>query len=203
MCFKSAIFIDGPYFDRVLRDWGSPRIDFDLLASDLAYPDTFFRTYYYHCLPYLSPVPTPEEEERLEGKRRFFSALDRLERFEVREGKLEFRGTDRETNRPILEQKRLSAYLTADLVQLAVKKSIDRAVLVTGDSDFLPAMRIAQTEGILVHLYHGTESQKPSRALWETADERTEFTADLLQITTLNEETSEEDRGPRVFGGLI
>ena len=140
---QTAIFVDGGYFDRVSRDCGSPRIDFGKLATELAKPDDLLRTYYYHCLPYLSPVPTQEEEERLEGKKRFFSALNRLNRFEVREGKLEFRGTDRESNRPIFEQKRVDIYLGVDLVLLAVKQRVHRAILITGDSDFLPAIRAA------------------------------------------------------------
>lgn len=176
----AAIFVDGGYFDRVSRDCGSPRIDFGRLAAELAHPSELLRTYYYHCLPYLSPVPTPEEMERLEGKKRFFSALNRLSRFEVREGKLEFRGTDRDTDRPIFEQKRVDIYLGVDLVTLAVKGRISRAVIITGDSDFLPAIRAAKNEGVLVHLFHGAGPQQPHRDLWEEADDRTVITPELL-----------------------
>ena len=197
----TAIFVDGGYFDRVSRDCGSPRIDFGKLATELARPDDLLRTYYYHCLPYMSPVPTPEEEERYAGKQRFFSALNRLNRFEVREGKLEFRGTDRESNRPIFEQKRVDIYLGVDLVLLATKQRIHRAILITGDSDFLPAIRAAKNEGVVIHLYHGTGPQQPHRDLWEEADDRTVITPELLQRFLLTTErqpqaaTSEENFG--------
>ena len=188
----TAIFVDGGYFDRVSRDCGSPRIDFGKLASELAKPDELLRTYYYHCLPYMSPVPTPEEEERYAGKQRFFSALNRLNRFEVREGKLEYRGTDRESNRPIFEQKRVDIYLGVDLVMLATKQRIHRAILITGDSDFLPAIRAAKNEGVLIHLFHGTGPQQPHRDLWEEADDRTVITPDLLTKFLLSERPQQQ-----------
>jgi uncharacterized LabA/DUF88 family protein len=197
---QTAIFVDGGYFDRVSRDCGSPRIDFGKLATELAKPDDLLRTYYYHCLPYMSPVPTPEEEERYAGKQRFFSALNRLNRFEVREGKLEFRGTDRDSARPIFEQKRVDIYLGVDLVLLSVKQKIHRAILITGDSDFLPAIRAAKNEGVLVHLYHGTGPQQPHRDLWEEADDRTVITPDLLTTFLLSERPQQADREPREGG---
>jgi len=199
---QTAIFVDGGYFDRVSRDCGSPRIDFGKLATELAKPDDLLRTYYYHCLPYMSPVPTPEEEERFAGKQRFFSALNRLNRFEVREGKLEYRGTDRESSRPIFEQKRVDIYLGVDLVLLAVKQRIHRAILITGDSDFLPAIRAAKNEGVVVHLFHGTGPQQPHRDLWEEVDDRTVITPDLLN-TFLLAERPQQDREPRHTEGAV
>jgi uncharacterized LabA/DUF88 family protein len=177
---SAAIFVDGGYFDRVSRDCGSPRIDFGKLATELAKPNDLLRTYYYHCLPYQSVPPTQEEIDRHLGKQRFFSALNRLNRFEVREGKLEFRGVDKDTLKPIFEQKRVDIYLGVDLVLLAVKNKIARAILITGDSDFLPAIRAAKNEGVLIHLYHGSGPQQPHRDLWEEADDRTLITPDLL-----------------------
>jgi hypothetical protein len=141
-------------------------------------------------------VPTQEEEERLEGKKRFFSALNRLNRFEVREGKLEFRGTDRESNRPIFEQKRVDIYLGVDLVLLAVKQRVHRAILITGDSDFLPAIRAAKNEGVLIHLFHGTGPQQPHRDLWEEADDRTVITPDLLNTFLLSERPQQDRERP-------
>jgi uncharacterized LabA/DUF88 family protein len=184
---QTAIFVDGGYFDRVSRDCGSPRIDFGKLATELSKPDDLLRTYYYHCLPYMSPVPTQEEEERYAGKQRFFSALNRLNRFEVREGKLEYRGTDRESGRPIFEQKRVDIYLGVDLIMLATKQRIHRAILITGDSDFLPAIRAAKNEGVLIHLFHGSGPQQPHRDLWEEVDDRTVITPEILQKFLLTE----------------
>jgi uncharacterized LabA/DUF88 family protein len=137
---RVASFIDGGYLEFVLHAFGNPRVSFDKLAAALANPDELLRTYYYHCLPYVSPSLTPDETERFARRQRFFHALRRLDRFEVREGKLALRGWDRATGRPILEQKRVDIMLAVDLVLLATKRQITRAVILTGDSDFLPAI---------------------------------------------------------------
>ncbi|HLL85245.1 MAG TPA: hypothetical protein VK420_21420, partial [Longimicrobium sp.] len=63
----------------------------------------------------------------------------------------------------------------------------------TGDSDFLPAIRAAKNEGVLIHLFHGTGAQQPHRDLWEEADDRTVITPELLQTFLL---ASPEDRRP-------
>jgi hypothetical protein len=85
-------------------------------------------------------------------------------------------------------------YLGVDLVMLAVKQRIHRAILITGDSDFLPAIRAAKNEGILIHLYHGTGPQQPHRDLWEEADDRTVITPDLLNTFLLTERPQQEPR---------
>jgi uncharacterized LabA/DUF88 family protein len=178
---RVAIFVDGGYLDYVLRTFKNPKIAFDKLAIALAAPDELLRTYYYHCLPYQSPTPTHEDADRFAGKQRFFHALSRLDRFEVREGKLAFRGFDKETGKPIFEQKRVDIKLAVDLVLLATKRQITRAALLTGDSDFLPAVQAAKNEGVLIHLYHGTGENQPHRDLWDVADSRTEITERLIK----------------------
>src|SRR3989304_4426397 len=83
---RVALFIDGGDFEYPQRSFGNPRVSFEPRAATLAHQDELLRTYYYHCLPYKSPSPTPEEAERFARKQRFFHALSRLDRFEVREG---------------------------------------------------------------------------------------------------------------------
>lgn len=39
-----------------------------------------------------------------------------------------------------------------DIARIAVKRIVDIIVLVTGDSDFVPVMKFARTEGIKVYL---------------------------------------------------
>lgn len=177
---RVAIFVDGGYLDYVLKDFGAPRIAWDRFASVLTGADELLRTYYYHCLPYKGPVPTPEESTRFARKQAFFHMLSRLDRFEVRQGKLAFRGQDRSTGKSIFEQKQVDIKLAVDLVLLASKRQITRAAIVTGDSDFLPAVQAAKNEGVLIHLFHGSGGNQPHRDLWDTADSRTAITADLV-----------------------
>ena len=77
-----------------------------------------------------------------------------LPRFEVRQGRLEFRGNATD-GRPIFEQKRVDIMLGVDMVQLAAKGYIQQALLLAGDSDFIPAVAAAKAEGVLVKLFHG------------------------------------------------
>lgn len=61
---RYAVFIDGGYLSKVLRGFAEPRICFLKLSGFFAGPDERLRTYYYHCDPYQSAPPSPEEQER-------------------------------------------------------------------------------------------------------------------------------------------
>jgi uncharacterized LabA/DUF88 family protein len=131
------------------------RIDFAKLIEFMAAGNELLRTYYYNCMPYQSNPPTQEESERYGRARRFIDALSRLPRFEIRLGKLEYRGNNAADGKPVFEQKR-----------------VDRVAILTGDSDFIPAVKVAKNEGILVHLYHG-DPASVHREVWTEADDRT------------------------------
>jgi len=111
--------------------------------------------------------------------RSFVHMLNKQTRFEVRLGELAFRGVDKD-GQPIFEQKRVDILLGVDLVLLAAKQQITKAILVAGDSDFLPAVEVAKKEGVLIHLYHGVKNN-PHRDLWEKCDERTAITFDFVK----------------------
>lgn len=49
-------------------------------------------------------------------------------------------------------QKGVDMRLGLDLVSLALKRLVDQVVIITGDSDFVPAIKIARTEGVEVIL---------------------------------------------------
>lgn len=90
---RTAIFIDGAYLDFTLRDeFGGVRIDYERLSTEMAASLELLRTYYYHCPPYQSATPTEEERERKAKFDRFHYALQSIPRYEVRLGKLEYRG---------------------------------------------------------------------------------------------------------------
>lgn len=176
---RAAIFIDGAYLDFVLRDeFNSAKIDYAKLSRALVGDIDLLRTYYYHCLPYQSNPPTLEERERFSKAQKFFEALEKLSRFEVRLGKLEYRGRD-EQGKPIFEQKRVDLLMGVDLVRLSARQQITHAFLITGDSDLLPAIEIAKSEGVLIHLWHG-RVHRPHNDLWRAADERTAFTQEFI-----------------------
>ena len=47
-----------------------------------------------------------------------------------------------------LRQKGIDVKLGSDIATLAYKKLVDRIILISGDSDFVPAAKIARIEGI-------------------------------------------------------
>jgi hypothetical protein len=90
-----GIFIDGGYLQKLsLQMAPECRIDMAKLVRWIACDLPVRRVYYYDCLPYQSPLPTTEERERVSRKQKFFQALEKLDRFEVRLGRLEKRGAD-------------------------------------------------------------------------------------------------------------
>lgn len=176
MTDKVGIFIDGAYLDKLLtKEFNSSRIDYNLLVNWMSQGKNIFRTYFYHCLPYQSNPPTTDESKRFASKQRFFYQLERLSKFEVRLGELSFRGYNQD-GAPIFVQKRVDILLGVDLVLFSVKHSITHAALLTGDSDFLPAVSVAKNEGITISLFHGTAALKPHDDLWMAADERIAIT---------------------------
>lgn len=167
---RSAVFIDGAYLEFCLREeFGSPRIDFQALSQKMAQGSDLFRSYYYHCYPYQGNPPTEEERQRYANRRRFYTALERLPRYSVRLGRLEKRGFEDDGVTPRFEQKRVDILLGVDLVLLAAKQQIQQAIILAGDSDFIPAITVAKTEGVLITLYHGDGCHSD---LWQEVDER-------------------------------
>lgn len=178
---SAAVFIDGGYLDKVLKhDHNEPRVDFEKLSRVMCEPDKLFRAYYYHCLPWQSTPPTLSEQSRYRKKRSFTTRLSHLARFEVRLGKLAYRGEDHNGN-PIFQQKQVDCMVGVDMALLAAKGKIDAVSIFTGDSDLVPAIQAVKAESVLVTLWHGISPHtRPSRELYELADERRELGTDVV-----------------------
>lgn len=182
---RLAIFVDGGYSRSLARqariwvDYGklSQQVR-SVVASGTEEPLDLLRTYYYDCLPYMGKNPSSEDEDRLDRKRREFRWLENLPRFAVRQGKLNYRGND-SVGKPILEQKGVDLRMGLDFTQLCVKRQITHAALVAGDSDFLPAVELARSEGIQVWLFYGKNSVADD--LRTASDERVAIDRDFLQ----------------------
>ena len=178
----AAIFVDGAYLDKVLlNEHPGARIDYSRLVNELAQGHEILRTYYYHCMPYRGAPPTQEDEARYQSRQRFITALKNLPRFEVRLGRLVIRGTDAAGKR-IFQQKRVDTMIGVDMALVAAKGKITHAVVVSGDSDMVPAVEAAKSECVVVSLWHGSRNgqSKPSTELYEACDDRYEITADLI-----------------------
>ena len=178
----AAIFVDGAYLDKVLlKEHPRKRINYSLLVKELAQGHEILRTYYYHCMPYRGPAPTPADEMRYQAMQKFITVLKNLPRFDVRLGRLVMRGTDAAGNR-IFQQKRVDTMIGVDMALVAAKGKITHAVVVSGDSDMVPAVEAAKSECVIVSLWHGsrTGQSRPSTELYEACDDRYEITAKLI-----------------------
>ncbi|MEI6285628.1 MAG: NYN domain-containing protein [Bacillota bacterium] len=172
MYLQTAIFIDSGYLDKVLeKEHHTVRIDFSKLIPHLATDVRLLRTYYYFCYPYKSTPPLEDELKRIEGKQAFINQIAVLDDFALREGRLEHRGEDAQTGKPIYVQKRIDVKMAVDLTLLATKNKITHAVIIAGDSDFIPAIEVAKNEGVHVTLVHG-EKNKAHNDLIEICDKR-------------------------------
>ena len=178
----AAVFIDGGYLQKIMEHCGKPRIDHARFADWACEPYERFRAYYYHCAPFQSSNPTPEEKSRMESFERFRRALERIPRFTVRLGRLARR--DREDGSFYYEQKGVDLQMGLDIASVALLGRVDVVVIVSGDSDLLPAVHYVKDRGLLVCLVHGAKDTY-HRDLWVSADERKEITPEVLESLKL------------------
>jgi len=180
MIDRVGIFIDGGYLDQILKHtFNRIRIDFEKLIRHLGRDERVLRVYYYHCPPYKDDPPSREQNERFARAESFYAQLERIPKFEVRKGKLAKRETP--DGSPYYVQKGIDVLLATDLVLLSAKQSISRAVVLAGDSDYLPAIQIAKNEGVHITLVHGPDGTYHKHDLWQHADERIALTEEIVQ----------------------
>lgn len=55
--------------------------------------------------------------------------------------------------RPVIQQKGVDMRIGLDIAALTLKRHVQIIALVTGDSDFVPAMKFARREGAQLYLY--------------------------------------------------
>ena len=178
---KGAVFIDGGYFSKVRLTLGfaSVHLDYASLSDKLCAGCDRFRTYYYDCMPYKDQTPSPDDEKRYKDKQVFIESLRNLDKFEIRLGHL------LKTDGGDFKQKGVDILLSIDLTRLSWSKRIYKAILLTADTDFIPAIQEAKNAGVTVTLaFCQTMSRQISRALYQVCDERVRITADLLRDCT-------------------
>ena len=173
---RCLLLIDGGYLDYLQRSFDSPRIDYGKMAYSICahFGFSLLRCVYFNCLPHQSNNPTPEELEAVKRKQGFFDRLSKLDRFQVKLGRLAFRGHDDVTGKPVLEQKQVDVLLAIEMVYAAARRSVDAITLLSGDGDFMPAVDLVKREGLTMALAHGPRSgiDTVHDGLWNAADLR-------------------------------
>ena len=165
MMEKASLFIDGGYLNRILKDhFKEFRLEFskfsDTICTNLMV--SRLRTYYYHCLP-VKRKNLDKDSSKIQGMQRFISNLKRLPRFDVKLGKLQLIGNQ-------FKQKMVDVLMSLDIADMCFDGQIQHAILVAGDSDFIPAIKKAKDYGAITHLFY-----HPSSVHTEMLDEMDEL----------------------------
>ena len=86
---KVAVFIDGGYFSKVLKNvFKEARVDYLKFSDNVSHGFERFRTYYYDCMPFQSSPPTDRERADFSNKDKFIYSIRKLPRFDVKLGSL-------------------------------------------------------------------------------------------------------------------
>ena len=166
---RVAILIDGGFLRAGARKAGKtynpPFIEQFALRCP-APDEEVIRVLYYDCAPYTGTVKLPVSGCRhtFHGSDGWLNELSRKDLFAVRRGVLKFRGfnpksvpvsavalTDADF-RPDFEQKGVDMRIGLDIARLCQNKSVDRIILVSGDTDCIPATKHGRKAGIQVVL---------------------------------------------------
>jgi len=171
---KTAVFIDLGYLNSITKKLGEMKIDFEKFAKSFINDknEELYRVYCYYCPPFQSSPPTDEEKLRKSNFDRFMRRLKNIPRFEIRLGKLT------KTRKGDYVQKRVDTYFAIDLVKLAVKGTIKNAILIAGDSDFVPPILEAKENDVIVKLFYYTNTVQDE--ILECCDEKQEISAEFL-----------------------
>lgn len=139
--------------------------------------EELFRIFYYDCEPFDREVTNPVDGSKFSYKttpgyaarRQFFFDLGQTGFVALRRGELKARGwefsdayrqnlmaggphaapTARDVY-PNFEQKGVDMRIGIDVATLSLKRIVDRIVLFSGDTDMIPAMKLARREGLQV-----------------------------------------------------
>lgn len=142
------------------------------------YADELYRIFYYDCPPLNKKLQHPitkqnidfSKSERAVWRTTFFDRLNSKRKVALRLGKMDEVNTNwvinpRLTNKLIngsleisqleendvtlsIKQKGVDMRIGIDIASLAYKKLVNRIVLIAGDSDFVPAAKLARREGM-------------------------------------------------------
>lgn len=170
---KAAIFIDGGYLNKILETYfNKPRINHLKLCEEICSNLRLkrLRTYFYHCIPIIRK-DNKEDTIRKAKMQKFLNNLKRLPRFEIKLGKLQIIGNQ-------FKQKMIDVFMSLDISNMSHENQIQHAILIAGDSDFVPAIKKAKDYGTIIHLYYHPSSVH--NEILDIADELHKINEELI-----------------------
>jgi uncharacterized LabA/DUF88 family protein len=163
---RIAVLIDGGFLrveaKKAKKTYDPDYIERFALACK-AVDESLFRILYYDCAPYAGTVTQPVSGQPLafQSSDAWLHALSYKDLFAVRRGVLKFRGfkpkstpvanraqlTDADF-KPDFEQKGVDMRIGLDIAAYAANHSVDRIVLVSNDTDCVPALKYGRRAGL-------------------------------------------------------
>lgn len=182
---KVAVLIDGGHL-RVLAHQAKLRYTPDLIEkvsqNCVLESETMLRTLYYDCAPYQGKqrLPVSGEEREFTGDDSWLRNLEARDMFAVRRGVLKFRGfkpkripiataplTD-EDFKPDFEQKGVDMRIGLDIANFSATRSVERIILLSGDTDCVPAMKHARINGLQIVVVAMPQSRLAKELKWHS-----------------------------------
>ncbi|KLO22134.1 NYN domain-containing protein [Marinitoga sp. 1155] len=174
---QAILLIDGEYLKKVwnyytnsLKENSKIKLDFKKLVevtSRITKDDIeILRNYYY------SAPPFDDGEEKYKKLKsnfdRFISSLEKINFFEVKLGRTQ-KINDSDGN-PIFTQKGVDVQFAIDLIKWGLNNRVSVLILITGDSDFVPAINYVKDQGKHVYLLTGEDSKTYNENLINSVD---------------------------------
>ncbi len=164
---KIGVFIDGGYLEKVLKySHNQQKVDLVALVRLMGESSVMIANY-YDCDPYQSSPPTEKEKKRFSLKQKLFNDISRSGTIIVKRGKLLYKGRDG-NGKNLFFQKRVDCQICADIVRHSILREIDKVLLLSGDSDLIPAVEMAKEFNVVTELWHGdfyNDRTAPSKEL--------------------------------------
>jgi len=158
---RVSIFIDGSNLYHSLKKIGIEKIDFQKLIRFLSEGKLLVSTYYYNA-----PLDISVDSRKYWEQQRFFNILKKIPDFKIVLCKLK---KHKENEKFVFEVKGDDVNLAVDLISGAYENLYDTAIIVSGDEDFVPAIKKVQKLGKkVINAYFKSSS---SAALKKTCDD--------------------------------
>jgi len=174
---RVIVFIDGNNFYFSLRKlYGKNKslknFDFEKFAQFLSGENKVIGVYYYNAM-----LDKEHNSKKYESQKEFFDKLKQIPNFNLVLCKLLKRNITG-TNKFYYIIKEDDINMAVDIVENACDNNLDIAVLVSGDGDFVPAVRSVKNKNKIVKNVYFKNSS--SRNLKNFCDESLELTKEIL-----------------------
>lgn len=168
---RATVFIDGSNLFHALRR-RDPNYRGDILElARLLCKDYQLQRIYYYCARPIQKTDSPEDREKVSKQLKFQEALSYLPGVMVKTFRLkEIRETCEECKHITTGyiEKGLDVNLAVDMLHLAHQKAFDVAVLISGDGDYVEAVKVLDTLGkkVVNAFVRNGRSNELAKASW-------------------------------------